>query len=729
MGKKLTYQIDYEYHISGDIAQEFANYWLVSGDTDFFRSSLFPIYESIATFYSQVVAQDNGQYILTNMTDPDEYADHVDNGGFTMPLIATTLNNTNMLRQRFGVDPSTDFTNIASNIRIERDADAGIILEYRGMRGSVVVKQADVVLNTFPLNYQTDYTTVDGLKDLEYYASKQTLNGPGMTYAIFSIVAAAVDVAGCSSFTYQQYSEHPYARAPWFQFSEQLNDNFEANGGKIILSFSIRDLSSSKPDLGTHPAFPFLTGHGGANQITVFGYLGLRLTYDSALHINPSLPPQIPRLKYRTFYWQGFPISATSNQTHTTLTRLPTPLATCNSSFIGTSIPILVGNAGSYTQYMLPPAGFTVVPNRNVSSYTSITGNIAQCLPASSPDAIVPGQLPIAAVDGAPSTKWQPASNTAATMTIALGDQHSPVTSLHFDWAQAPPLAFTVWFHNSSTFDDTTAILVTQQSRVSISNPYDASKADDIVPYVGNTTNVTLTPNVWSGSFARLSISGNQNGLGDVLGATVAEWAIVMDKGSQNTTSWTNTTSWMAKPNGPTAIRGGAKISTSDQSLASSASATVTSVPATIVSAAPSPSPNAAVIIYREDSCDDASCSSIAHIYAIMPGNLVNVCSNPKSIGSINYPSAVDLDLTKDFDIKSSAFSTGGHTNCVFYGQNLPVPIVGENVGDLECADTPLLSIQCVVPAAQPTSCTSSHDLYADDWTPIAYCEWVAVIG
>ena len=655
------------------------------------------------------------------MTDPDEYADHVDNGGFTMPMIATTLNNTNILRQKFGVDPSTDFMNIASNIRIERDADNGIILEYRGMLGSIVVKQADVVLNTFPLNYQTDYTAVDGLKDLEYYAAKQTLNGPGMTYAIFSIVAAAVDVAGCSSFIYQQYSEKPYARAPWFQFSEQLNDNFETNGGKVTLSSSVRHPPGSKSALGTHPAFPFLTGHGGANQITVFDYLGLRLTYDSALHINPSLPPQISKLKYRTFYWQGFPISATSNQSHTTLTRLTTPLATCNSSFISIDIPILVGHFGNYTQYMLPPAGSTVVPNRNVSSYTSTNGNIAQCLPANSPDAIVPGQLAIAAVHGAPSTKWQPASDTAATITITLGDQYSPVTSLYFDWAQAPPFEFTAWFHNSSTFDDTTATLVTQQRRVNISNPYDASKDDDIVPYVGNTTNVTLTPNVWSGKFARLRITGNQNGLGDGLGATVAEWAVVVDNGSQNITSRTATS------NAPTATKSNANTSTSYQSLASSSPATVTNVPATIVSAAPSPSPNAAVIIYREDSCDDVSCDSTAHIYAIKPGDTVNVCSNPKSIGSINYP---NLDLTKDCDLKSSAFSTGGLSNCVFYGQNLPLPLVGENVGVLECADMPPLpSIPCHVPAAQLTSCTSSHDLDADDWTPIAYCEWVAVVG
>ena len=98
------------------------------------------------------------------------------------------------------------------------------------MNGSIAVKQADVVLDTFPLNYRNNYTAQDSLNDLEYYAGKQSLAGPGMTYAIFSIVASQVSTSGCASYTYQQYSEHPYARAPWFQFSEQLTDDYTTNG-------------------------------------------------------------------------------------------------------------------------------------------------------------------------------------------------------------------------------------------------------------------------------------------------------------------------------------------------------------------------------------------------------------------------------------------------------------------------------------------------------------------
>ena len=506
---------DYEYHINGDIAQEFANYWVVSGDTQFFNESLFPVYDSIATFYAEVVTKNGSQYALKNMTDPDEYANGVDNGGFTMPLIADTLSNANMFRQMFGMPMNNTFAEVASNILISRNADAGIIDEYTGMNGSIAVKQADVVLDVFPLNYQNNYTYADGLKDLEFYAGKQSLDGPGMTYAIFSIVASAVDVAGCSAYTYQQYSEQPYARAPWFQLSEQLVDDFTANGG-------------------THPAYPFLTGHGGANQVTLFGYLGLRLTPDFVLHINPSLPPQIPNLKYRTFYWQGWPISAVANQTHTSLTRLANPYTTANTTFANASIPIQIGNGANIT-YQLAPNSTLYFKNRDIASVEAIPGNLAQCNPISSPDDYAPGQFPISAVDGAASTKWQPQhSNQTASLTVDLSTQPiQPISSMYFDWAQAPPQNFIVYFSNSSMLDTSTAKVATSQQNVTVSIPYNVTQINEITPYMSNSTNITLNPPIWSGKYATLQIVGTQETtLTNGTGATVAEWAIVGSGGT-----------------------------------------------------------------------------------------------------------------------------------------------------------------------------------------------------
>ncbi|KAI9721062.1 MAG: hypothetical protein M1812_002543 [Candelaria pacifica] len=513
---------DYEYHINGDIAQEMLNYWIVTGDTEFFETQLFPVYNSIAITYSELLEHNatTGEWELKNATDPDEFANHVDNGAYTMALIATTLSTTNTFRSMFNMTPNATFDDQAANIALPRDTGAGIVSEYTSMNGSISVKQADVVLITFPLDYTDNYTSLNSLTDLDYYAAKQSPSGPGMTYSIFSIIANSISPSGCSSFTYDIYASQPYARAPWFQFSEQLTDEFANNGG-------------------FHPAFPFLTGHGGDNQITIFGYLGLRLQLDR-LDIDPSLPPQIPTLRYRTIYWQGHPITAFSNQTHTTLSRSPTtpPLTTANSTYLTTPIPISLSTSSTNTTYyILSPNSTLTLPNRRPSLKKTLPGNILQCLAVTSPDAYEPGQFPLAAIDGAVSTKWQPSiSNQSASLTVDLGPQTSyiPIIGLSFDWAQNPPLSYTVTFSNtsssssSSTINSTNSITVSSSTNISISNPYDINTAYLVSAYQSNTTNITLPSPVWSGRFATLSIVGNQGDLAvNASGATVAEWAIL----------------------------------------------------------------------------------------------------------------------------------------------------------------------------------------------------------
>lgn len=61
---------DYEYHINGDIVEGFLYYLASSGNQPFFQQTLFPIINSISTFFSELLQKNGTQYILTNMTDP-----------------------------------------------------------------------------------------------------------------------------------------------------------------------------------------------------------------------------------------------------------------------------------------------------------------------------------------------------------------------------------------------------------------------------------------------------------------------------------------------------------------------------------------------------------------------------------------------------------------------------------------------------------------------------------
>lgn len=511
---------DYEYHINGDIAQSLANYWVASGDTDRFEEDYFPIYDGIASFYSQLLTKNGSQWSLTNVTDPDEYANHVDNAAYTMALVSDTLANANKFRSMFAMEENSTWSSQSQNVIISRNEEVGITLEYTGMNGSIDVKQADVVLNTYPLRYETNYTSEDSLNDLDYYAGKQSSSGPGMTYAIFSIVANEVSPSGCSSYTYHQYSTHPYARGPWFQFSEQLVDEYALNGGY-------------------HPAYPFLTGHGGANQVVLFGYLGFRLVPDYYLYIDPSLPPQIPQIRYRTFYWHGWPISAFSNSTHTTLTRLSTALTTANTTYTNSSIPVLVGSYSNETAYSLAPNGSLTISNRMSAFNLTVPGNILQCQKVVSSNTFEPGQFPISAVDGASSTKWQPSSaNENASLTVKVGATGERIRAVYFDWGNQVPVEFSMVLWNGSSLSayNGGGVKVASNYQVRISSPFNLSAEAEIVSPTSNVSWFNVeSDDLYASDYATLMVRGNQAyGTKDeqrfnssAAGGSVAEWAIL----------------------------------------------------------------------------------------------------------------------------------------------------------------------------------------------------------
>lgn len=482
--------------------------WASSGDVQYVKNDLFPIMKSLSTSFSNLLEKNGSEYVLRNLTDPDEYANHVDNGGFTMALIQNIFNDTNTFSQLLGGERESLWDDQADSIA--RPKIGNISLEYTSMNGSISVKQADVVLNIYPLAYNDDYLLEQQRADLDYYAAKQSPNGPGMTFAIFSIDASSVSPSGCSAYTYDENSWSPYLRAPWFSFSEQLVDDPITNGG-------------------TNPAFPFLTGHGGFLQVDTFGYLGLRRTVDYNLRIDPSLPPQIDYLSYPVIYHQGWPLHAVSNTTHTTLTRSGAPLETANKKFASGAIPVIAGRevrAGSIKTFSLAPNSTITVSNNLYAHKSTKAGNILQCRPVSSQDDTSPGLFPSGAIDGATSTSWQPASPDVASLTVDTSDvPFQKLHSLYFEWGYQPPTNASVTFHNYSDVSTGTTVDLGQ---IKVDKPYDPDQAAVVAPVQTNTTTHEFKDEIWSANYVTLRIQGNQNnGSEGAPGGTVSEFVLV----------------------------------------------------------------------------------------------------------------------------------------------------------------------------------------------------------
>lgn len=213
-------------------------------------------------------------------------------------------------------------------------------------------------------------------------------------------------------------------------------------------------------------------------------------------------------------------------------------LPTANATYFDRPIPVTIGTrSGRNSTVMELGDEPLIVPNRPMGETLTVAGNLLQCgalLPP--PQANKPGQFPIAAIDGAASTKWQPeASNVTSYLTVDLGSSSFyPINKIAMDWGEQPPAHFEIYFTNSSIppFDAQTIsgdVRNVTAGRVDISAPWDPVTAYEIRTYVGNQTNITLSECVWSGRYAHLGVKGNQYGEHATAGGTVAEWNLIRE--------------------------------------------------------------------------------------------------------------------------------------------------------------------------------------------------------
>lgn len=252
---------DYEYHVNHAVAQTaWLIYLLGNQDEWYLREKVWPLVHDAAQFFSTLVTynQTLEAYVTANLTDPDEFANHVDNGAYTNAAIHLVMGWCIDIGRHLNIDLPKNYTDIHRKMFLPNTN--GVTLEFSGMNSQVAIKQADVVMLTYPLYVDELVDATQGRNNLEFYALKQVSYGPAMTFSIFSAVAAQLAQSGCAAQLYLMKLITPYMRAPFAQLSEQNHDDYTKNGG-------------------THPAFPFLTGNGGYLQAVFQGITGYSPTY------------------------------------------------------------------------------------------------------------------------------------------------------------------------------------------------------------------------------------------------------------------------------------------------------------------------------------------------------------------------------------------------------------------------------------------------------------------
>lgn len=417
---------DYEYHINMAVAiAAWELYKSGAVDDHFLEHLAYPLIDDAAAFFADYVQYNETlhAYSTHNLTDPDEFANHVDNGAYTNAAISATMKWAAAVSEHLGKPVPKAYKDIMDNMHLPRSIDdPDIILEFTGMNSSIGIKQADVVMITYPLENEM-ITHQLAKASMEYASMKQVSFGPAMTFPIFSIVSSALLEKGCSSDTYLVKAIQPFLRGPFAQFSEQNNDDYSTNGG-------------------THPAFPFMTAHGGFLQAILQGILGLRFAHKMD---NGKI---VRYLKLDPIKLKTFPQGVHFDGVHYLNQTL---------SFNLTSSGLVVKHNGP-TQGLVPHKVLIEVSDRNpkAGSYTLMPGtdvqlqlyetefsyedSLSECGRAlfTNITECAPGDSPILANDGDNTTHWQAKSSEKSKVLIEFTEP-TQFQNCTINWGDRPP--------------------------------------------------------------------------------------------------------------------------------------------------------------------------------------------------------------------------------------------------------------------------------------------------
>lgn len=247
----------FEHHITADVGIAAWNYFCVTQDTQWLKEKGFPMLKETADFWtSRVQRNSRGHYDIDNIVAADEWAENVDNDAFTNAAAITNLKDAIKAAKILGIEPSPDWKVVAENIPILKFPD-GVTKEFAAYHGESI-KQADVNLLAYPLNFITDTNQIH--KDLEYYQPRIG-NGPAMSYSVLSLL----------------YDRLGYPEKAFTLFKQSYIPN-------EVPPFNVLAETAG----GTNPYFA--TGAGGMLQSVLNGFGGLEITDHGIIQLKTKLP-------------------------------------------------------------------------------------------------------------------------------------------------------------------------------------------------------------------------------------------------------------------------------------------------------------------------------------------------------------------------------------------------------------------------------------------------------
>ncbi len=248
----------FQQHITGCVGWAFWKYYQVTKDKQWLKDRGYPMLKEVADFWaSRVERKGPGKFDINNVIGANEWLENIDNNAFTNGMAITVLRYATQAAKEIGVAPDPDWEVVAQNIPIMKFPD-GTTRENSTYDG-VIIKQGDVNLLAFPLDFITDKSQI--AKDLKYYEPRYSPEGPAMGNSALSAIYSRIgNVEKATELFAKSYK--PNEVPPFGVLSETAG--------------------------GTNPYFA--TGAGGFLQAVMNGFGGLTISDMGITQIKTKLP-------------------------------------------------------------------------------------------------------------------------------------------------------------------------------------------------------------------------------------------------------------------------------------------------------------------------------------------------------------------------------------------------------------------------------------------------------
>ncbi|GAB0096819.1 protein-glucosylgalactosylhydroxylysine glucosidase [Sergentomyia squamirostris] len=347
----------FQHHITADIVFAARQHFFATHDMDYMREEGCLLAVESAQFWeSRVVYNtETERYDIHGVMGPDEDHHNVSNNVFTNVIagynlyfsdFATCVCGEVLNLQQYQV--VQEWNKIAHNLALLYDEDHDYHPQFDGYEREVIIKQADVVLLGFPLQYPMAESTKKN--NLNYYAGVTRDDGPAMTWSMHVVGYLDIGEVEAAANTFSR-SYDDYIRRPFMVWSE-VTEQFVGAGN-------------------------FITGAGGFLQGVMNGYAGVRLHQDSMTIERPRLPPGTTSLTINRVSYLGshFRLALQQNGLVVTVTHsnADIPLTiTLNDQAVQGEIPPITSNDVLTIKATTYPWGTCKLPSNIIGGAESI---------------------------------------------------------------------------------------------------------------------------------------------------------------------------------------------------------------------------------------------------------------------------------------------------------------------------------------------------------------------